>query len=295
MDRLARQLLHIPRESHSRMALALTLSLALHGLILALRWTPPEDTPPPSPILQVTLVNSRSATPALKPQAVAQANLAGGGERASGMASSPLPRTSDDDPNEMVLEALRRRQASLEAAQQRLLTQLEASADTVAAAQPAPDPQGDSAEPGRDRIDQDSAVINARIAALKARVAQYNALPKKTYTGPATQAADYAQYVEAWRKRIELIGTRHYPAQARGRIYGMLQLTVYIRRDGQLDHIQFDQPSTHAILNSAARRIVELAAPFDPLPPALAQHTDQLAITRTWHFTRAGIVSMEAP
>ena len=53
--------------------------------------------------------------------------------------------------------------------------------------------------------------------------------------------------------------------------------------------IAFDRPSDHAILNSAARRIVELAAPFDPLPAALAAKTDILAITRTWHFTRAGL------
>jgi len=187
-----------------------------------------------------------------------------------------------------VLAAMRRRQAELEAEQRRLLTQLE-SADRVPQARSAPQLLGQSTEPGEDDRQQDSLVLSARIAALKDRIERYNALPRQTFAAPATQAADYAQYVEAWRQRIELIGTRHYPPEARGRIYGDLQLTVYIRRDGQLDHLTFDRPSSHAVLNSAARRIVELAAPFPPLPPELAARTDILAITRTWHFTHAGL------
>lgn len=219
---------------------------------------------------------------------LAQQNLDGGGDRAQGITSSPLPRTSDSSAEETVLAALRRRQAELEAEQRRLLSQVE-SLDAVAAARPSPTLLGRSADPGEDDRQQDSLVISARIAALKDRIERYNALPRQTFTAPSARASDDARYVEAWRQRIELIGTRHYPPEARGRIYGDLQLTVYIRRDGSLDHIQFDRPAQQAILNSAARRIVELAAPFDPLPPELARHTDILAITRTWHFTRDGL------
>ena len=204
------------------------------------------------------------------------------------MASSPLPRTTDGSAEETVLAALRRRQAELEAEQRRLLTQLE-SADAAPQARPSPELLGSSADPGQDDRHQESLVLNARIAALKDRIERYNALPRQTFTAPSARASDDARYVEAWRQRIELIGTRHYPPEARGRIYGDLQLTVFIRADGSLEHIQFDRPSDQAVLNSAARRIIELAAPFDPLPPELAQHTDILAITRTWHFTRDGL------
>ncbi len=38
------------------------------------------------------------------------------------------------------------------------------------------------------------------------------------------------------------------------------------------------------MLNQAARRIVQLAAPFAPFPPDIARDTDILAITRTWNF-----------
>ncbi|WP_323018547.1 TonB family protein [Castellaniella sp.] len=281
------QLLEPRREGRSRMALALLLSGCAHALLLTWQAYAPPDTTRESP-LEITLVNSRSDQAPLQPQALAQQNLDGGGEQPQGMASSPLPRTSDGNADEVVLEALRRRQAELEAEQRRLLTQLESS-DKVPEATPAQQLLGQSAEPGDDERQQDSLVLSARIAALKAQIERYNALPRQTFVAPSTQAADYAQYVEAWRQRIELIGTQHYPPQARGRIYGDLQLTVYIRRDGQLDHLTFDRPSNQAILNSAARRIVELATPFPPLPPQLAARTDILAITRTWHFTRAGL------
>jgi protein TonB len=38
-------------------------------------------------------------------------------------------------------------------------------------------------------------------------------------------------------------------------------------------------------LNLAARRIVELAAPFAPLPEQVAPGADVLVITRSWSFT----------
>ncbi|CAM5198818.1 Protein TonB OS=Castellaniella defragrans OX=75697 GN=HNR28_002686 PE=3 SV=1 [Castellaniella defragrans] len=288
MNTLSLQLLERPHEGRGRMATALLLSIAAHALLLLWRGGVLAPAPSEPPPLEITLVNSRSEAPPLQPQALAQQSLNGGGNAATGLASSPLPRTVEDSPDELVLEALRRRQAELEAEQKRLLTQLEAN-ERVAQARQAPELLGQSSDPGEDEREQQSLVLNARIAALKEQIERYNAQPRQTFVGPSTQAVGYAQYVEAWRRRIELIGTEHYPPEARGKIYGELQLTVYIRRDGQLDHMVFDHPSSEPVLNSAARRIVELASPFDPFPAALARKTDILAITRTWHFTHSGL------
>lgn len=288
MDTLSLQLLEHRHPERSRLAVALLVSLALHALVLF--WQGLDAPPAKTRIstLEITLVNSSSEHAPLQPQALAQQDLDGGGEQDHGIAASPLPRTTAGDTDEVVLAALRRRQAELEAEQRRLLTQLQ-SYDTVLQARSAPALLGQSTEAGQDDLQQESLILNARIAALKARIERYNAQPRQTFVAPSTQAVDYASYVEAWRQRIELIGTEHYPPEARGKIYGDLQLTVFIRRDGQLDHIEFDRPSSQAILNSAARRIVELASPFEPLPADLAKKTDVLAITRTWHFTRAGL------
>src|SRR5690606_18706368 len=148
----------------------------------------------------------------------------------------------------------------------------------------APDPSNMSADTGFDDLDQESLVLNAQISALKERIERYNAQPRRHFTGPTTKAVDYAEYVEAWRKKIELIGTEHYPDQARGKVYGSLQLTVHIRKDGSLDRVEIERPSPEPILNLAASRIVQLAAPFAPFPPSMAEKTDILAITRTWNF-----------
>src|SRR6195952_3880476 len=77
----------------SVMQLALAISIAVHGAVLGVRFVDPEDfnrvfqdTP-----LEVVLVNSRSSEAPTKAQAIAQANLAGGGEGETGIATSPLP------------------------------------------------------------------------------------------------------------------------------------------------------------------------------------------------------------
>ena len=42
--------------------------------------------------------------------------------------------------------------------------------------------------------------------------------------------------------------------------------------------------SGYRLLDDAAVRIVKMAAPFAPLPPALRKETDILHILRTWQF-----------
>ena len=80
----------------SNLQIALLVSLALHGALLFVRFAAPatfnrifQDSP-----LEVILVNSRSGEAPEKAQAIAQANLAGGGEFATGRATSPLPSSA---------------------------------------------------------------------------------------------------------------------------------------------------------------------------------------------------------
>jgi TonB family protein len=95
----------------------------------------------------------------------------------------------------------------------------------------------------------------------------------------------YARYVEDWRARVEKIGNQNYPDDARGRYYGALRMTVAIRKDGSVADTLVDHSSGSPVLDRAARRIVQLAAPYPPFPPEIARDTDILEITRTWIFT----------
>lgn len=284
MPELTASLLDVSFVRKRYLPTALVISLCAHAALLA--WRP---GPAPAPrheasMLEVTLVNTRSEAKPLNPQLLAQQSLDGGGTQHKAQAATPLPRTTDRSADEVVLEALRRKQAELEEHQDTLLAQL-AAQYAVPPPRRAPELLGQNSDPGQDIRNQDSLILNAQIATIKELIERYNALPRYTYVGPSAQEADTARYVEAWRKRIELIGTEHYPPEARGKIYGDLQLTIYIRRDGSLDHLEFDRPAKQAVLNSAARRIIELAAPFEPFAPELAARTDILAITRTWNFT----------
>lgn len=271
----------LPRNDYLRVALV--LSLAIHAGVLALRLTDPPAFAPPVNALEVTLVNAQSQVAPLSPRILAQKQLDGGGEASGGQAASPLPRTAAQSPDEVVLAALRKRQQELEAEQQKLYMQL-LSQQKAQPQREQPDATQDADDAGTDTRDQESLIVNARISVLKDRIERYNAQPRKQFSGPSARAVDYADYVEAWRQKIELLGTEHYPQEARGKVYGSLQLTVYIRKDGSVERTEIDRPSPHAVLNLAATRIVQLAAPFAPLPPSMANDTDVFAITRTWNF-----------
>ena len=284
MSMLAARLLEIRGKRDDYFGIALLVSIAVHAGLLAVHFARPAPPPLAETMLEVTLLNVRGDTAPQLAQVIAQHDFDGGGPSETGLASTPLPLTHAAAPDEIALAALRKRQQELEAEQQRLFAMLQSRTDTAEgnnAAEP-----GAAARPGEDELEQESVLINARIAAVKEKIERYNARPRMHFVGPSARSSVEAQYVEAWRDKIEQLGTEHYPAEARGRIYGSLQLTVYIRRDGSLERVEIDRPAAEAVLNQAAMRIVQLAAPFPPLPPEMAADADILAITRTWHFTR---------
>lgn len=279
-----------PAQHYLRIGMA--ISLLAHAGALAWRFGAPALPRAPASSLEVVLLNARNDTPPDTPRVLAQHAMQGGGNAERGLSATPLPQTGASATT-IVLEAMRRRQVQLEAEQARLMTQLRA-ANLVGAERQAVNPWPDGGDPGKDAEDQASIIQNAQIAALAAKIQQYSAEPRKRFLAPSAQASRDAAYLDAWRARIETIGTRHYPDKARGRIYGSLRITVSVRADGSIANIEIDQPSPHAVLNQAARRIVQLAAPFPPFPPDIARDTDVLVITRTWHFVN-DTLETEAP
>lgn len=94
-----------------------------------------------------------------------------------------------------------------------------------------------------------------------------------------------AAYEHAWQQKIERVGNLNYPDEARRqKLSGSLLLAVGIRQDGSIDSIKVLHSSRHTVLDEAAERIVQLAAPFAPFPEELKKEADVLVITRTWRF-----------
>jgi len=269
---------------------ALIASLVLHALVLSIRFRFPEldlnrsrDSQ-----LEVVLVNSKSATRPVEPQARAQANLDGGGNTDENrIAKTPLPpQRHQSDGDELV--AAQRKVQELEARQQALLTQVEQAktAPSQNERTTPEEPEPPSPQPGTDLAQ--TAIAMARMEAQIARqIEEYNKRPRKKFVGARTTEAVEAQYVEDWRQKVERVGNLNYPEAAKGKLYGSLVLSVAIRADGEVDAIEVSRPSGHRVLDDAARRIVEMAGPFGAFPPRLRQNVDILVITRTWSFTSA--------
>jgi protein TonB len=274
------------------LVMALTVSIGLHMTILAIRFVDPEflrvrSSDPP---LDIILVNARSETRPAKPEALAQANLDGGGAHERGRRTSPLPNSfemSDGD----ALEDARKSVQQLEEEQKRLLASLKESL------QLRPSPRRETATDAQDSgsMDEDTKrrLVRAQ-AEIAKQISDYQKRPRKHHYMPSTSEYRYARYFEDWRTRVEKIGNENYPAEARGRYYGSLRLTVAIRKDGSVVDTILEKSSGSVVLDRAARRIVMLGAPYPPFPPDIARDTDILEITRTWIFTNDQLATRSA-
>ena len=266
---------------------ALGLSFALHATVLSMhfrfsegvRWK--QESAP----LEVVLVNARTKPAPAKADVLAQANLDRGGTvEQNRRAKTPLPVTEPRKPGKDLADAQRRRR-SLEARQQELLAQTRSAQSTIPA-EPLREEgiEERAAQPsGRDLADLTLAAMRLQ-AQIDRQIQEYQKRPRKQFIGANAAEYRFAQYEEEWRVKIERVGTLNYPAEARGKMYGNLRLTVTIRPDGSVDSIELDRSSGLDLLDAAAFKIVRMATPFAAFPPDIRRDTDLLVITRTWFF-----------
>lgn len=108
---------------------------------------------------------------------------------------------------------------------------------------------------------------------------------RQLYLSPDTRASRLAPYLDGWRRRIEQVGTMNFPVLARQRgLVGSLVLEVVIDDDGRLRSAHIERSSGHPELDDAAREILRLASPFDPLPPDIARDYRSLRFAYEWRF-----------
>jgi protein TonB len=183
----------------------------------------------------------------------------------------------------------------LEEEAQRLLQLAQGTHATADSTRPAPE------LPREARLEDPAAEQQRlRIAQLEAQIAkewdEYQKLPRRKFIGARTEGVVYAEYVDQWRQRIEKIGTQYFPEEARRRkLYGSLVMTVHIRADGSVEKVEIDRSSGYRLLDTAARRAVDLAGPFPPFPPAVRKDWDILSISRTFSYTRSDLEVLANP
>jgi len=114
--------------------------------------------------------------------------------------------------------------------------------------------------------------------------------PKRAFVGANVREYAFARYVEDWVAKVERVGNVSYPEAALEQgLYGSLTLTVSIYADGRVEAIEIDRSSGSKVLDTAAVRIVELAAPFAAFSEDMRKKADILSITRTWTFNRSDL------
>ena len=277
-------------DDFNRLALALFISVAIHLFVIyGLQFKFPDLSKLEhlSAPMEVVLVNSKSRTKPVHADALAQANLDGGGNTdLDRRATRPLPVMQRDQPDPDVEQATARVR-KLEQQSQQLLTQLKSKQRAEQSTS-----QTQQTEQAAEEINGlDLVQKSLQMARLEAQIDKqteaYQKRPKRLSFGGRAQEFYAAQYMDDWRIKVERIGNENYPEAAKQqKIYGNLRLAVSIKADGSIEKIEISRSSGHKVLDDAAILIVKRAAPYPVFQDELRKKADILEIIRTWTFTR---------
>jgi protein TonB len=276
-------------KSLSTLQWALALSVLLHGTALTVRLVNGDDFQRAfqDTTLDVVLVNARSDDKPGKPQAIAQVNLAGGGESAGRrLVSTPLPFNAQDTAGNALITRNQRQIDNYQEQQMQLLAQAKARL----AVMPKPDPQrkADNLDPSAQAAENKRQQLSKQIAIIERRIQEENSRPRKRYLSPATLGSADAVYYDAMRQKIEDRGTQDFPQVAGRKLYGELMMSLWIKKDGHVLDARVVQSSGNRMLDRLAEAIAQSAGPFGPFTPAMRQAhhgTDEWDLTVHFRFT----------
>ena len=278
---------HTPQISdHDRLGLTLFLAVMLHGIIIlgiSFNLFTKEDENS-APTLDIILVQSQNQTENDEADYFAQISQQGGGESKESTRPSDLftAPTMSQNPGTAMQESTQQKVSTKSLEELALITQ--SSSDFSI--------ETDTIQQEENEItleNQYSSQQNQNIARLAKeldkKIEHQSKAAKVQYLNSSTKEFIPAQYMHSWIKKVERIGNLNYPDQARRqKLNGTLILDVVINSDGKLISTELRRSSGHQILDDAAVRIVELAAPYSPFPAKLKEIADTIHITRSWEF-----------
>jgi periplasmic protein TonB len=148
---------------------------------------------------------------------------------------------------------------------------------------PVPAPEEVRIDPEKDRARS----ITQREAEIDAMLRRYSTYPRKAFVSPRTKDSPFSSYMQEWQKKVEDLGSLKFPKGENGKaLYGNVLLSIEIDRKGHLLNVSVERTSGNEALDKAAKKIVQMAAPFQPLPPETARETDILVMVNTFHFQK---------
>ena len=271
---------------NDRLGMTLFLAAVFHGLVIlgvTFSIAPPAESES-LPTLDVVLIQTRSPTEADDAKYLAQVSQEGGGNSEEQSRPTDLFTAPSLAKNPGIAMApSQQQQASRKQAEQVALLQQEDSSFSVDTDQNKQNPDETTRPNTRNQQQNDK---QARLAhELSTQIQQLADQSRTKYLNSSTREFTPAAYMRQWIDRVERIGNLNYPDRARReKLNGTLILDVVINAEGELVKTDLRQSSGHQLLDDAARRIVELAAPYAPFPPKLREEADVIHITRSWEF-----------
>lgn len=267
----------------SALQIALTISILLHVLLLSFRFVDPEsfnrvfkDTP-----LEVILVNATTNEKPTKAQAIAQSNMAGGGEAEAGRATSFLPASELTAVGDTDLDA-RKQIDNLQEQQTQILLQLKKQLALL----PPPDPNSAPSSPEAKAQEDKRRQLSKLLGEIERRITQENERPKKRYISPSTREEVYAVYYDQLRQKIENKGTVNFPEAAGKKLYGKLTMILTVNHDGNILATEVIESSGSLTLDRRAQAIANSAGPFGAFNTAMRKKADQIVLVSRFKFTR---------
>ena len=270
-----------------RLGFTLFLALAVHGVLLfGVGFAPEEPRAAPNS-LDVTLAMHRADDAPEEADFIAQANQVGSGteEDKSELTTTEEAPFSDPDSREVQLQEPTARQPTPVTRQKIIVTRARSERDIAS------EQQDRNQDDPRRKADQDNVdELSREIASLQARLDKqkqaYAKRPRvRRLTSVSAKAHYEAAYIEAFRRKVEATGPRHFPRRALdSNTFGGVRLMVALRRDGGIEEVKVLQSSGHDFLDQAAVQSVRLAAPFEPFTQDMRERMDVLEIIRTWKF-----------
>lgn len=284
-------------DSSDRLSFTLFLAIAVHAVIIFGVTFSLHKSDKIAPTLNITLATHASKKAPEKADFLAQHNQEASGTETElkEMSTTELAKVADVNINQVNPVPVQAAKVVSERELELLKTEAE-SRKKVAANDTVTDT--DNAQDGQQ--DATNAVARSqKLASLQAKLDQQRQAfarePRITrHTSVSTKSSDEAAYYNQWSQKIIRVGNKNFPKEAIDNdVYGSLRLEVGIHTDGRVAHIYITQSSGHTILDDAARRIVRLAEPYDPLPPEITKTTDIFVIFRTWNFEITGLTTSD--
>lgn len=278
------------------LSLSVILAVALHLIfIFAITFVSPEEKSTIMQDIALAVTESKDKNP--DADYLAQSNQQGSGVlRAAHRLTSPLQNQNQNQEvheQNVTIQIEEQKEQPIEASRagERTLT------STASWKIKNQDEKNEQARKLRKKQDQQASTASM-IATLEAQYAnkkqEYSRSTNvHTVDSVSTRSDASAQYMNQFRRKVEKVGNRNYPAEARRlELKGDVRLMVILKPDGSIRAIRLLKSSGSYLLDNTAKDSVRHGAPYGHFDKKMKDYSE-LRIIRTWRFSDENELDVE--